>query len=189
MLNLRKDMEEISWSKTQKQLTGFIYKRVKDQTVADDITQDVFVKVFSKMSQLQDSERLSAWIYQIARNSITDFHRSKSRQVSLQELNWESEDKSLNACVETCLKDMLETLPPSYREALESVELGNLSQHELADKLGISYSGAKSRVQRARVMLREKMDKSYRINMDSYGNVIVCDSVLPCSCTREIAGN
>lgn len=182
-------MAEISWTQTQRQLTGFIYKRVKSQAVAEDIAQDVLVKVFSKMTQLQDSERLSGWIYQIARNSITDYYRSKSREVSVQDLNWESDSQSLNACVETCLKDMLQTLPASYREALELVELGNLSQHELAEKLGISYSGAKSRVQRARLMLREQMDKSYLIKLDSYGNVLTCENIVPCSCTRDIAGN
>lgn len=180
-------MEEISWTQTQKQLTGFIYKRVKDQALAEDITQDVLVKVFLKMTQLQDSERLSGWIYRIARNSITDHYRTKSREVSVRDLEWESDDKSLNACVETCLKDMLQTLPEPYREALELVELGNLSQHALADRLGISYSGAKSRVQRARVMLKEQMDKNYLIKMDSYGNVVTCENKIPCNCTRDIA--
>jgi RNA polymerase sigma-70 factor (ECF subfamily) len=182
-------MENISWTQTQKQLIVFIYKRVKDHAVAEDITQEVLIKVFSKMTQLQEPDRLSGWIYQIARNSITDYFRNKSRELSVRDLDWESDDRSLNACVETCLKDLLQTLPEPYREALELVELGSLSQHALADKLGISYSGAKSRVQRARLMLKEQMDKNYLIRMDSYGNVVECKNKMPCNCTRDIARN
>jgi RNA polymerase sigma-70 factor (ECF subfamily) len=179
-------MNEISWSQTKRQLTGFIYKRVKDHAVADDITQDVLVKVISKMTQLQDSERLSGWIFQIARNSIADHFRAKSKEISVSDLDWESDDKPLNACVETCLNDMLLTLPEPYREALELVEMKNLSQHALAEKLGISYSGAKSRVQRARQMLKEQMDKSYLIKMDGYGNVVKCENIRPCNCNRDV---
>jgi RNA polymerase sigma-70 factor (ECF subfamily) len=179
-------MEEISWSRTQQQLNGFIYKRVKDHAVADDITQDVLVKAFSKMTQLQDSERFSGWIYQIARNSIVDHFRAKSKEISISDLDWESDDKSLNACVETCLKEMLLTLPEPYREALELVEMKNFSQQALAEKLGISYSGAKSRVQRARQMLKEQMDKNYLIKMDGYGNVVKCENILPCNCSDDV---
>jgi RNA polymerase sigma-70 factor (ECF subfamily) len=179
-------MTEISWSRTQRQLTAFIYRRVKDRAVADDITQDVLIKVFSKMTQLQDSERLSGWIYQIARNSIVDHFRTKSKEISVSDLDWESDAKSLNACVETCLNEMLLTLPKPYREALELVEIKNLSQQALAEKLGISYSGAKSRVQRARQMLKEQMDKNYLIKMDGYGNVIKCENILPCNCSRDV---
>ena len=178
-------MGDISWSHMQQQLTGFIYRRVKDHAVADDITQDVLVKVFSKMTQLQDSKRLPGWIYQIARNSIVDHFRSKSKEVSIFDLDWESDDKSLNACVETCLNDMLLTLPEPYREALELVEMKNLSQQALAEKLGISYSGAKSRVQRARQMLKEQMDKNYLIKMDGYGNVVKCENIHPCNCAHD----
>ncbi|HWA32512.1 MAG TPA: sigma factor, partial [Cyclobacteriaceae bacterium] len=65
-------MNKISWEQTQRQLAGFVYKQVKDRAIADDITQDILIKVFSKMSQVQDADRLSGWIYQIARNSIVD---------------------------------------------------------------------------------------------------------------------
>ena len=82
---------------------------------------------------------------------------------------------------------MLTTLPAKYREALELIELENLSQLDLAKRLNISYSGAKSRVQRARQMLKEKMDESYNIQLDKYGNVLVCENKTPCSCPQRDA--
>jgi RNA polymerase sigma-70 factor, ECF subfamily len=178
-------MEKISWSQAQQQLNGFIYKRVRDHAAADDITQDVLIKIFSKMTQLQDTDRLSGWMYQIARNSIIDHFRARARNIPIEEINPGEEAPTLNECVEGCLKDMLHTLPDEYREALELVELGSLSQQALALKLGISYSGAKSRVQRARQMLRERMEESYLIELDNYGNVVTCENKAPCNCSHN----
>jgi RNA polymerase sigma-70 factor (ECF subfamily) len=178
-------LETLAWNKTQQELRNFVFRKVKDKALADDIVQEVFLKVHAKLGQLKDTEKVSGWIYQITRNTITDYYRSKSKNISPQDLDWESEHQMLNDCVSTCLEEMLLTLPEKYREALELTELKNLSQTELAQKLNISYSGAKSRVQRARQMLKEKMDESYRIKMDSYGNVIVCENRVPCNCNQD----
>jgi RNA polymerase sigma-70 factor, ECF subfamily len=180
-----KTSEAIIWTKTQHQLKSFVYRRVRDKALAEDIVQDVFLKFHAKLDQLKDTEKISGWIFQITRNTITDYFRSKSKNISSQDLDWESDHQGLNDCVSVCLQEMLLTLPEKYREALELTELNNLSQTELALKLNISYSGAKSRVQRARQMLKEKMDESYRIKMDAYGNVIVCENRLPCNCNQD----
>ncbi|MEO7992044.1 MAG: RNA polymerase sigma factor SigZ [Chryseolinea sp.] len=177
--------EAIIWTKTQEELKNFVYRRVRNKALAEDIVQDVFLKVHAKLGQLKDTEKVSGWIYQITRNTITDYYRSKSKNISTQDLDWESDHQMLNDCVSSCLQEMLLTLPEKYREALELTELKNLSQTELALKLQISYSGAKSRVQRARQMLKEKMNESYRIKMDSYGNVLICENRVPCNCNQD----
>jgi len=176
-------MDRINWSKTLQELKQFVYRKVNDLALAEDIVQDVILKVHFKLGQLKDKEKLAGWIYQITKNAITDHFRSKSKQIEFSDLNWESEAHGLNDCVASCLSEMMETLPQKYRQALELTEIQNLSQTNLAEKLNISYSGAKSRVQRARQMLKEKMDQSYLIKTDSYGNVLVCESRVPCNCT------
>ena len=180
-----KTSEGIVWTKTQQELKSFVYRRVRDKALAEDIVQDVFFKVYTKLEQLKDSEKISGWIYQITRNTIADYYRSKSKTIFTQDLDWDSDHQMLNDCVSSCLQKMLLTLPEKYREALELTELKNFSQIQLFDKLNISYSGAKSRVQRARQMLKEKMDEAYRIKMDSYGNVIVCENRIPCNCNQD----
>jgi len=172
----------IIWTETQGALKAFIHRRVRDKAVAEDILQDVFVKMYTRMDQVTDSEKITPWIYQIARNTITDYFRSQSKSVSWLDLNWESDQPNLNDCVHACLKEMLLTLPAKYRQAIELTELENLSQMQLAERLNISYSGAKSRVQRARQMLKRKMDEKYTIKVDAYGNVTVCENRGPCHC-------
>jgi RNA polymerase sigma-70 factor (ECF subfamily) len=173
------------WNQTQDKLKSFVIRYTKDKTTADDIVQDVFLKVHSRLGQLKESEKLAGWIFQIARNTITDYFRLKNKVIKSSDIDWEAESKPLNDCVSECLENMMKTLPENYRQALELTELKSLSQLDLAKQLNISYSGAKSRVQRARQILKEKMDEAYLIKFDSYGNVIVCEDRIPCSCSEE----
>lgn len=171
-----------AWVKTQKELRMFVYKKVKDKAIAEDIVQDVFLKVYKSIETLKESEKITGWIFQITRNVIIDHFRKQTRSIELHNLDWESSESNYNECVSYCLTDMLKNLPEKYREAIELTEFQNLSQTQLAERLQISYSGAKSRVQRARQLLRQKMDEAYNIQVDPYGNAIVCKDRLPCGC-------
>jgi len=175
---------DIAWTKTQRELKRFVYRRVKDKALTQDIVQDVLLKAYTRLDQLNDSEKITGWIYQITRNAITDHFRKQSKSIYLNDLDWEDNKSELTDCVSSCLNEMLLTLPEKYRQAIELTELQDLSQTLLAEKLNISYSGAKSRVQRAKQMLKEKMEAAYRIEMDGYGNVIVCEDRIPCQCNQ-----
>ncbi len=170
------------WDQTRNHLLNFVLRYTKDKPLAEDIVHDVFLKVHDKLPQLRERDKISGWIFRIAKNAITDHFRSKSRTVQSVDLDWDSEGVTLTDCVSACMRDMIATLPDKYREALELAEFRNLSQLELARKLNISYSGAKSRVQRARQMLKKKMDETYHIKFDHYGNAVVCENRLPCGC-------
>lgn len=170
------------WLKIQGGLKSFIYKKVKDKSLADDIVQDVYLKVSERIATLNDSDRITGWIYQIARNVIIDHFRKQSKADNNIDLDWDNDDDAnVNACVASCLNDMLQQLPVKYREALELTELHNLSQVQLAERLQISYSGVKSRVQRARQILRDKMITTYHLQLDAYGNAIACSGI-SCGC-------
>lgn len=180
------NISEVSvWNNTQDKLKNFVFKHTKDKATTDDIVQDVFLKVHDKVGQLKESDKLVPWIFQITRNAITDHFRRQAKTINSYDIDWDSERVSLNDCVHSCLRDMLDSLPEKYRQALEMTELQNVSQLDLARLLGISYSGAKSRVQRAREMLKGKMDDAYNIKVDAYGNVIVCENKKPCSCPQR----
>jgi RNA polymerase sigma-70 factor (ECF subfamily) len=178
-------MEELAvhaWTQIRGELTRFVYKRVKDKALAEDIVHDVLLKIYAKAGQLKESDKIFAWIYQITRNAVNDYFRSQSRTFDVRELDFDTNPKDFNDCVAFCLNTLIKTLPQKYREALELTEHQNLSQLELADRLSISYSGAKSRVQRARALLKQKLHDLYRIKTDAYGNVLVCEDKLPCGC-------
>ena len=166
----------------QNELLGYVIKKVKDRSLAEDIVHDVFLKVQVKSAQVRDNEKMLGWIYQITKNTIIDHFRFQARIIHASDLDWENDKQYLNHCVERCLTEKLAELPEKYREALELSELQGLSQLDLAKRLNISYSGAKSRVQRARQMLKVKMEKDYHVKLDNYGNVIRCENRVPCNC-------
>jgi RNA polymerase sigma-70 factor (ECF subfamily) len=162
------------WSFFENELKGFVFKRVKDKSLTEDIVHDVFIKVQDKIGQLQEPEKAAGWIYQITRNTIIDHFRKQSKHIDVSEINGHDDTLNFNECVENALRKLLLTLPLKYREALQMAELEDLSQIEMAKRLGVSYSGVKSRVQRARQMLKEKLHEALIIKTDPYGNVVVC---------------
>jgi RNA polymerase sigma-70 factor (ECF subfamily) len=87
------------------------------------------------------------------------------------------EEEDINSeyqLADCCLRHMIEDLPPIYRDALIMVELEIMSQKEYAEKINLSYSAAKSRVQRARQLLKETLIACCNYQFDKYGNIINC---------------
>jgi RNA polymerase sigma-70 factor (ECF subfamily) len=80
------------------------------------------------------------------------------------------------------MKKLIVTLPEKYRQAIEWTELGDMPQRGMADRLGISVSGAKSRVQRARALLKKRLQEDLLLETDRYGNVLTCLCRCPSAC-------
>lgn len=158
-------------------LKGFVRKHIANEEHAEEITQDVLLKIFSGIGSLKDNSRIQPWIYQIARNAIIDYYRKTDKSIEFVELFEEvednsNEDQNSNKEIAGCLKAMIESLPDKYKEAILQVELNDLTHKELAELLGISISGAKSRVQRARKMLKEMLTSCCSLEFDVMGNII-----------------
>lgn len=164
----------LNWNNVQSELKGFVYKRVKDKALTEDIVHDVFLKVQAKIHQVKESDKLFGWIYQITRNTITDHFRRHSKEINPRDIDWESSPPNFNDCVTNVINELIPTLPDKYKIPLEMTEFQNLSQLEVAEKLNLNYTTAKARVQRARKMLKEKLDEILIVKTDGFGNVILC---------------
>jgi RNA polymerase sigma-70 factor (ECF subfamily) len=165
----------VIWNDYYEQLKRFVSNRIDNQTDAEDIVQQVFIKINDHIDDLKDEQKLSSWIYQIARNSMVDYFRKEkwSGELSahLHTID-EYEEPDMAQEVIACFESVIQQLPEKYKEALELSELKGISQKELSEQLGISYSGAKSRVQRGREMLKELLTGCCHIESDRYGNII-----------------
>lgn len=160
----------------------YVSHKVRNKEDVQDIVQNVFVKVQVHYGELRETEKIIGWIYRITQNSITDYYRLRKKEQVGVWVEQEEDHPLFNECVEQCLVALSNELPEPYREALRLSEKESISQTELAKRWGISYSGAKSRVQRARMLLKEKLQRLYRIQTDVYGNVLVCEGRGSCSC-------
>jgi len=169
---------ELIWENFSKRIKGFVLSKVKDQDECNDIVQNVFMKIHLNLKDLKNNEKLEQWIFQIARNEVNDLFRKKKTMVSADEVEVKEElsESKNNWRFAKCLTSFVKYLPQKYKEAITLVDLDNLSQLDLANKLNISYSGAKSRVQRGRELLKEQFLNCCKVSTDKYGNIVSANS-------------
>ena len=168
------DRFEALWAQYSQRLLAFLRSRVSDEAEAEDLLQEVFLRIHLNLCGLRDYSRLESWVFQIARNAIIDHYRSRRDLVQIPEMlpAEEPEEEDVEAELAPSLKEIVDELPAPYRQALVLTEYEGLSQVEMASCLGISISGAKSRVQRARRMIRDILLACCHFELDHYGTVI-----------------
>jgi RNA polymerase sigma-70 factor (ECF subfamily) len=168
------------WTHLSSDLRRFIRRKVSDDHVAEDLLQETFVRVQRKIDTLQEAERVAAWVYQIARNVIHDHHRKATNSALTLADNDPAEDCDDHLSQVRCrgagwLDEMIRALPDGYREAVQLAEIEGLSQQAVGDRLGLSLSGAKSRIQRGRVMLKGILEQCCHFEFDGRGNMMDYD--------------
>jgi RNA polymerase sigma-70 factor (ECF subfamily) len=156
-----------------KPLKAFILKRVNNPALAEDLLHDVFLKIHNQVGSLKEEEKLAAWIYRIAQNSIIDSYRKRKEMITPQDdMAFEGNQfDDIPERLAPTLKALTKQLPEKYKEALLLADFEGVRQTDLAARLGISLSAAKSRVQRARKMLKNLLLECCHFEFDRYGTV------------------
>lgn len=164
---------ESLWANFASQLRNFIRSRVHDHAAAEDILQEAFLKIHRKLPTLRSDQKVEAWIWRIVRNAITDhFRRDRPTAQLSDEVQLAVEPAADLPDLACCLRKFVDQLTPAHRDALLLTEWDGVPQTALAKRLGLSASGAKSRVQRARAELKELLDACCRFELDRRGNLI-----------------
>lgn len=162
-----------AWQDYRAALVRFVRSRVSDAETAEDIVHDVLVKAYARRDTLRSEEKLDAWLFQMTRNAIVDHYRARrpSEDVPDDLVAPESEGSAREELAR-CLSALIPHLPEHARTAIELSELQGLTQKETAQRLGISLSGAKSRVQRGRAQLHDMLLECCRIEQDVRGRIM-----------------
>ena len=167
------------WLQFSHPIKDFIRNQTHDADVTDDILQEVFIKIHQNLHLLKDEERVAGWVFQIARNTVLNYFRSQKKHLENQEFHQQEmeveshfKENNLNEVVGIWLEEFKKDLDPKYQEALQLVDIEGITQVELAHRLGISVSGAKSRVQRGREQLKQKLIDCCPVKTDQYGNIL-----------------
>jgi RNA polymerase sigma-70 factor (ECF subfamily) len=166
---------EAIWQEFHEGLLRFINRRVRSRETAEDILQHVMLRIHRHAAGIEHAEAVGAWVHEIARNAIADHYRSARVQRELAagiDLDHqpagepEAEAPDVRGELAACIAPLLKRLPPIYREALTLTELQSLTQAEAAARVGLSPSGMKSRVQRARRQLKQVLTDCCEIELD-----------------------
>jgi RNA polymerase sigma-70 factor (ECF subfamily) len=188
-----------AWSDVHERLHAFVRRRVSDPHSAEDVAQEVLLRLHRNIGRLREEARLDAFAYEIARNAITDHYRARARTREVP-----SAPSSLVARIEgdpsqeqdvddsdgrqqlaRCLEPIARRLPEPYRQALLLTDLGDLSQTQAARMTGLSVSGMKARVQRGRAQLRELLTECCQVALDGRRQVTDVERTGPCACTPK----
>jgi len=191
----------VLWRDLHERLHSFIGRRIGDPHAAEDIAQEVLLRLHRSIGELRVEDRLDAFAYRIARNAIIDHYRWRA---SARETPAEPDDlvTTIDADGESdpdpdadgarqelarCLAPLIRQLPEPYREALMLTDLGKLSQVEAAEIVGLSVPGMKARVQRARAQVHELLTGCCEVALDDSRHITDVRRTGPCACPPESA--
>lgn len=160
--------------KHQSKIYGFIYSKMPDRDVADDIFQDTFIKVIKtlKSNSYNEEGKFLPWVMRIAHNLIVDHYRKNKKMPMLRETEEFSifsilSDNSLNVegriitdAIEKDLQKIIQELPSDQKEVLEMRIYQDLSYNEIAELTGVSINTALGRMRYALMNLRKIIEKN-----------------------------
>ena len=166
------------YSQFHQALLGFIKSKVNNHHDAEDILQNVFVKIATGVNDLSRKEKLQSWIYTITRNSITDYYRLANNRKGIagtddiaDTLIFEEYNDTTKG-LDCCLMNFMNQLPAEYKDIIIDVEINGVKQKDLAAKYSLAYPSVRSRVQRGREKLKELLLRCCAIESDNRGNVL-----------------
>jgi len=158
------------WNNFSEALYFFILKKVSSKDVANDVFQNVFLKIHGNISSLKDEQKVKGWVFQIARNEIANYFNAAATYADKIET---SQEISLEGTQFVCCFDrLINELPEMYGEVIELVYIKGYKQKDVAKALGISLENTKARIRRAKDMLKEKFKECCKYEFDEQGKLI-----------------
>jgi RNA polymerase sigma-70 factor, ECF subfamily len=164
-----RDAFETLVKRYEKKVFHLAYGFVQDRAAADDLAQDIFVKVYLSLSRFHFKSEFGTWLYRVAVNHVKDHLRKVARrkEISLEEFEnppfaasdglREREAEQTRERRRAVVLKVLETLPSKYRMILTLRDIRGLSYDDIAASLNVSPGTVDSRLHRARKVLLRKM--------------------------------
>ncbi|MEQ8418103.1 MAG: RNA polymerase sigma factor SigZ [Imperialibacter sp.] len=159
-------------------LFSYIKGKISSKEDAEDILQNVFLKIAADSHALDNKQSIKNWVFIVTRNAIIDYYRMKAKSAQLQpdllSLDTTPEEEEQRAIEELacCLHNMIDQLPEDYRQVVIESELNGLKQKDLAEKYGMAYSSLRSRVQRGRERLKQIILECCKVESDTRGGIL-----------------
>jgi RNA polymerase sigma-70 factor (ECF subfamily) len=189
------------WNRLRADIGRLVARRVPNVADIEDIIQEVLIRVWRHGSRLRDDERFGAWLSRVAHTAAADHLRSRGRhalfafdeerppEVPVPPASATDDGQVMKGLIAAVLRPFVEQLPPHYREVITLSELEGLTHAAIAERLSLSVSGVKSRVQRGREQLKEMLERCCEFALDARGAPVSCqvrpDGILPPGCVVQ----
>jgi RNA polymerase sigma-70 factor (ECF subfamily) len=161
-----------AWTAHEPELRGWLRRRLANTGEADDLLQDLFLKALRQGERFCSVQNARAWLFEVARNTLADHLRVARHTVELpDDLSAPSDEADTVDTLTACLPRVLSELSAEDREAITLCDLQGMSQADFAAARGLNLSAAKSRIQRARLRLKQRMTQVCQVRLDDTGHV------------------
>ncbi len=175
------------WRHLRAAVDRLVSRRLSNPADVDDVVQEVLVRVWRHGHELRDQERFAGWIMRLVYTAAADHFRQRATRTEATPAREDDPDRSpaaiepsfaperTKAILADILRPFIEELPVRYRDVIVLSELQNLPHAAIAQKLGLSATAVKSRVQRGRKRLRSLFEACCRFALDARGAPIECE--------------
>lgn len=170
------------WEAYKASLFGYIKKRITDENDAKDILQNVLLKSYQYCSNGKTVIYLKSWLYKITQNAIIDYYKKANQNISISfDVVEANSEKSILGEVSDYIKVLLQLLPDDYARPLYMSDIEGIDQKIIAENLGLTLSNTKSRIQRARVKLKERFLECCIVSFGESGEMVSFDIKPQCA--------
>ena len=154
------------WYLHYKNLRMYIFSKVKDWDATDDILSHTLINFVNYCESRNDIKNIRGWLFKIAYNNTMDHFKRDARRVLLDFDVVDDSEENTHA-VSEWLYHFISELPLGYQEPLVLYDIVGTPQKTIATKMGLSLEATKSRIQRARKMLKEKFEQCGKLEISS----------------------
>lgn len=170
-------------------LKSYIRTKVSNGSVADDIVQEVMVKLVEAHQKSNSVENIKAWLFQVSRNTIYDYYKKHNLILDLDN-DWNLEDTAPGSHSKIMDEDfivpMIKLLPSEFSTPLMLSDIDKIPQQKIADQLDLGLSATKMRIQRGRQKLKELFVECCEIEYDKNGGFASCTIKKHCEPLQKI---
>lgn len=160
------------WLEYKNGLKYYIFKKVKNEEIANDLSHEVLMKVYNSCCSSISIKNVRSWMFQIAHNTTIDYLKKQNKFTHTVPEKYDNDDYDVYQEANEIVKPLMQLLPEKYAIPLQLSDIEELKQKEVAQKLNLSLTATKSRIQRARSLLKAKIIECSNLEKDEKGNLI-----------------
>jgi RNA polymerase sigma-70 factor (ECF subfamily) len=164
-------------------ILAYVKLKIRNQSDVQDIVQDIMLKMFNAYNSDKKIVNLKNWIYTITNNTIIEYYRRNNNK---SDFNIIDDEESELYTISEYIIPMINLLDEKYSQILLLSDIENIPQKEIADRLNLGISAAKSRIQRARKQLRELFTECCDMEFDKNGVIVSCHIKKSCKPLNDL---
>ena len=173
------------WSNYKSGLEFYILKKVKDKDIANDLAHEVLLKIYNACCSDKEIKNVRSWMYQIAHNTTVDYFKKENKITNEIPELFEEDDNNMYEDAQKLVKPLIQLLPEKYAVPLQLSDIEEMKQADVSKKLNLSLTATKSRIQRARKLLKEKIIDCSNLELDSKEKLISIEIKPGCKPLQE----